>query len=143
MLDTKRYEAQLPCCAVNSCPLVNDCNLLAGFSDCYLHLSLLTASMKGNPSSYRVHIWSGKTRMAGLQSGEGRMMIDSVVWAQHINVTDTQTHRQPRRHSNSRHVRPAIKWKLHYIILHSNFSKSLFTENTVTSITVLMMMNKR
>jgi len=29
--------------------------------------------------------------MSGLQSGEGRMMIDSVVWAQHINVTDTQT----------------------------------------------------
>jgi len=29
--------------------------------------------------------------MAGLQSGEGRMMIDSVVWAQYINVTDTQT----------------------------------------------------
>jgi len=36
--------------------------------------------------------------MAGLQSGEGRMMIDSVVWSQYINVTDTQ----PRRHSNSR-----------------------------------------
>jgi len=29
--------------------------------------------------------------MARLQSGEGRMMIDSVIWAQHINVTDTQT----------------------------------------------------
>jgi len=42
--------------------------------------------------SYRVHIGYGKTRMAGLQSDEGRMMIDSVVWAQHINVTDTQTH---------------------------------------------------
>jgi len=27
--------------------------------------------------------------MAGLQSGEGRMMIDSVVWAQYINVTDS------------------------------------------------------
>jgi len=27
----------------------------------------------------------GETRMAGLQSGEGRMMIDSVVWAQYIN----------------------------------------------------------
>jgi len=37
--------------------------------------------------------------MAGLQSGEGRMMIDSVVWAQHINVTD--------RHTNS-HVTTAI-----------------------------------
>jgi len=29
--------------------------------------------------------------MAGLQSGEDRIMIDSVVWAQYINVTDTQT----------------------------------------------------
>jgi len=27
--------------------------------------------------------------MAGLQSGEGCMMIDSVVWAQYINVTDS------------------------------------------------------
>jgi len=41
------------------------------------------------PSSYRVHIWYGETRMAGLQSGEGLMMIDSVVWAQYINVTDS------------------------------------------------------
>jgi len=29
--------------------------------------------------------------MAGLQSGDGRIMIDSVVWAQYINVTDRQT----------------------------------------------------
>jgi len=29
--------------------------------------------------------------MAGLQSGEGRMMIDSVLWVQYINVTDTHT----------------------------------------------------
>jgi len=29
--------------------------------------------------------------MAGLQSGAGRMMIDSVIWAQHINVTDRHT----------------------------------------------------
>jgi len=40
--------------------------------------------------------------MAGLQSGESRMMIDSVVWAQCINVTNTQTATQPRRHINSR-----------------------------------------
>jgi len=31
------------------------------------------------PSSYRVHIWYGQTRMTGLQSREGRMMIGSVV----------------------------------------------------------------
>jgi len=29
--------------------------------------------------------------MAGLQSGEGGMIIDSVVWAQYINVTDRHT----------------------------------------------------
>jgi len=29
--------------------------------------------------------------MVGLQSGEGRMMIDLVVWAQYINATDAQT----------------------------------------------------
>jgi len=34
-------------------------------------------------------------RMAGLQSGEGRMMIYSVVWAQYINVTDSQTATSP------------------------------------------------
>jgi len=33
--------------------------------------------------------------MAGLQSGEGRMMIDSVVRVQYINVTDTQTATSP------------------------------------------------
>jgi len=31
--------------------------------------------------------------MDGLQSGEGRVRIDLVVWAQYINVTDTQTDR--------------------------------------------------
>jgi len=51
----------------------------------------LTPSMRRIPSSYRVRIWYGKTRIASLQSGENRMMIDSVVWAQYINVTDTQT----------------------------------------------------
>jgi len=39
--------------------------------------------------------------MAGLQSGEGRMMFDSVVWAQYVNVTDRQTDRQTRRDSNA------------------------------------------
>jgi len=33
--------------------------------------------------------------MAGLQSGEGRKTIDSVVWAQYIHVTDTQTATSP------------------------------------------------
>jgi len=69
----KFVHADILCCAVKSCPL--------------------TPSMRGIPSSYLVHVWYEKTRMAGLQSGEGRMIIDSVVWAQeaYINVTDTQT----------------------------------------------------
>jgi len=60
-----------------------------------MHLSF-DASNDGILSRYRVHIWYGKTRVAGLQSGEDRMKNDSVVWAQHINVTDRQTdrHRQ-------------------------------------------------
>jgi len=45
--------------------------------------------------------------MAGLQSGEGHMTIDSVVWAQYINVTDTQ----PRHHNKCRpqHWRRAVR----------------------------------
>jgi len=35
--------------------------------------------------------------MAGLQSVEGRMMIDSVIWAQYINVTDREADRQTDR----------------------------------------------
>jgi len=50
---------------------------------------------EGTPSSYRAHSWCGKTRMAGLQSGVGRMMIDSVVWTQYINATDTPTATSP------------------------------------------------
>jgi len=47
--------------------------------------------MSGFPSSWRVHIYYGETRMAGLQSGEGRLVIDSVVWAQYSNLTDRHT----------------------------------------------------
>jgi len=82
--DVKISLTQLPCCAVKSCPLMNDRDLLAGFSDFYLPLSHVTPSI---PSSYWIHICYGKTRMAGLQSGKGRTMIDSVIWAQYINVT--------------------------------------------------------
>jgi len=49
-------------------------SILAVFCDIYLPLSHLTSSMRGMPSSY--HIWYRKTRMAGLQSGENRMMIN-------------------------------------------------------------------
>jgi len=44
-----------------------------------------------DPSSY----WFYLVRIAGLQSREGRTMIDTVVWAQYISATDTQTDRQP------------------------------------------------
>jgi len=37
--------------------------------------------------------------MAELQCGKGRVMIDSVIRAQSINVTDRQTPTQPRRDS--------------------------------------------
>jgi len=53
---------------------------------------------EGIPSSCRVHIWYGETGMDGLQSGEGRTVMDPVVWAQYINVAN----RQPRRRSNRR-----------------------------------------
>jgi len=68
----------------------------------------LMRSMMGIPSSYQVHIWYGETRMAGLQSGEGCTMIDSVVWAHYVNVTDTQTVTQPCRHGNS--CPNALQW---------------------------------
>jgi len=37
-----------------------------------------------DPSSWRVLIWYEDTTAAVLQYGEGRMMIDSVVWVQYI-----------------------------------------------------------
>jgi len=44
-----------------------------------------------DPSSYRVHIWCGKTRMAGLRSCKSRMMTGPVVWVQYINMTNSHT----------------------------------------------------
>jgi len=35
--------------------------------------------------------------MAGLQSSEGRVIIDAVIWAQYINATDTQTATSPQQ----------------------------------------------
>jgi len=42
-------RADVPCCAVKCCPLVNDCDLLAAIFDFYPSLSHLTPSMRGNP----------------------------------------------------------------------------------------------
>jgi len=79
--------------AINGCPLVNDRDFMDESFDFYLPLSHITLLRRGIPSSYRVHISEGKTRMAGRQSAKCHMMINSVVWAQYINVTDTQTDR--------------------------------------------------
>jgi len=55
--DVKTFLAQnatkhsFPCCAARSCPLVNDCDLLAGFFDFYLSLAHLTPSVSGIPLS--------------------------------------------------------------------------------------------
>jgi len=62
----------------------------------------LMPSLREIPSSYRVYIWYGKTRMAGLQSREGCMMIDSRCLGtihqrdRHTySVTDTHTAMSP------------------------------------------------
>jgi len=84
-----------------SCPLAND--WIIGRIFRLLPTSLpFDALNEGVPLSYQVHIWYRKTRMAGLRPGEGRMMIDSVVWAQQINVTDTQTATSPYKMSCQR-----------------------------------------
>jgi len=88
-------HANILCCAVNSCPLANDCDLLAGFSDFYLPLSHPTPSIMRIPSSYRVHIWCGNTRMARLLSGEGRRLSTEVFGH---NSSTWQTHTQTDRH---------------------------------------------
>jgi len=55
---------------------------------------LLSHEKPSITASCQVHFWFGKTIMAGLQSGEDHMMIDLVIWAQYINVSDTLTARQ-------------------------------------------------
>jgi len=90
-------HVDVPCCAVRSCPVVNDNDSLAGFSDVYPPLPF-DAFNEGDLLELSGLFWCGKTRMAGLQSGKGLMMIDSVVWAQYINVTDRQTDRQTDRY---------------------------------------------
>jgi len=91
-LTQNAMKYSFPCWAVKSCPLVNDCDLLAGFSDFYLPFSHLTPSIRGIPSSYRVHIWCGKTRMAEQQCDEGRIMIDSVWRLGTVQQRDRQSH---------------------------------------------------
>jgi len=84
-----RQEAQL---LLTCCPtLVHVVLVLPALRTYAIPFDVLN---EGIPFGYRVRIWCGKTRMAGPQSGEGRIMIDSVVREQYINLTDTQTDRQ-------------------------------------------------
>jgi len=48
-LSQNATKHSFPCCAVTSYPLVNDCDLLAGFSDFYLPLPHLTPSVRKIP----------------------------------------------------------------------------------------------
>jgi len=79
------------CC--QSCPLVNDCDLLAGFFDFYPPSPIWR---RGFPRAIGFIFGTGNTRMACLQSGERRMMLFG------HNTSTWQTHRQPRRHSKWR-----------------------------------------
>jgi len=65
------------------------------FFDFYLPLSHLPLLMREIPSSYRVHIWCEKTRMAGLQSGEGRIWLTQSFGH---NTSTWQTHRETDSH---------------------------------------------
>jgi len=53
-------HANVPCCAVKSCPTVNDCDLLAGFSDFYLPFSHLSPSVRGFPRAIGFTFGMGK-----------------------------------------------------------------------------------
>jgi len=81
-----------------TCSYAHDVTVGGITSLCYLSTTRSSAIADKPPNAAGSYlVW--KTRMAGLQSREGRTMIDSVVWAQYINVLDTQMHRQPHRHS--------------------------------------------
>jgi len=72
--------------------------------------AFITYSQHLTPSNYQAwkSVWCRKSRMAELQSCEGRIMIDSVVWAQYFNVTDTQTATSRDRHTDSH-----VTWQTH------------------------------
>jgi len=72
-------------------------DLLAVFSDIYLTPLAFDALDDGDP----LELYGLLLVMARLQPGEGRMMIDLVVWAQSIHQrdkhTDTQTATSPQQ----------------------------------------------
>jgi len=100
-VDTKRYEAQLSmlCCQV----------LPSGE---WLWFIGRIFRLLPTPIPLDAHNEGDSVELSGSWLGyklaEGRMMIDSVVWAQYISVTDTQR----RRHSKCRanEGRLAVKW---------------------------------
>jgi len=96
---TQRYEAQLCMRCCQELPSGEWLRFSVRIFYFYLPRSHLTPSWRGIPSSYRVHIWYGKTRMSGLQSVE-------VAWWLTLsfghNTSQWQTHIQPRRHSKCR-----------------------------------------
>jgi len=86
LLDTQRYKAQPPMLCCLGYPPANDCNLLAEFSDFYLP----------SPTWRRTELTGSYLVQEKLEwLVEGRTIIDSVVSAQYINVTDTQTATSP------------------------------------------------
>ena len=54
-------------------------------------LSHLTPPMGWILLSYLIQIWHRKTRVHGLQSGAGYIMLDLAILIQYVNVTDTQS----------------------------------------------------
>jgi len=95
ILTKKRYQAQLSMLCCQKLPFSKWLQFIGRIFRLLPIIFPFVALSEGIPSSYRVYIWYGKTRMAALQSGEDHTMIDSVVWAQYINVTYTQTATSP------------------------------------------------
>jgi len=80
----------MPCCAVKSCPLVNDCDLLTWFFDFYLPLSHLTPSVKGSP------------RAMGFIFGIGKLEWATIRWRSHDDrLSRLDTIHQRGRHTDS------------------------------------------
>jgi len=71
----QRHEAQLPILCCQDLPSSERLIYWPDFPTFTNHLPCDALNV-GDKLSYRVHVWYGKTRTAGLQSGEGRMMID-------------------------------------------------------------------
>jgi len=77
------------CCAVESCLLVNDCDLLDGFSYFYLLLSNLTPSMRGSLRTIGFILGTGKVKWLG------NNLVEVAWWSTKLfehNTSTWQTH---------------------------------------------------